>query len=398
MMPVLPYSTMSVCAEECGLGVYAVLDVAAAQSALLSQRERLSVWQDAGYAGEMQYMLRSPAMLSDIKQLLPESRSVVCFVISYNWDSNTSKGLQGLDFSHVPPPGYGRVARYAWGRDYHRVLRKRLRRFVRRVEEELGVSGVILWRGFSDAVPLLERALVQEAGLGFLGKNTLLIRPGVGSFTFLAEVVWNVGITLDAWSGSHTAKSTACGSCTRCLSSCPTGALVSPQVLDARRCISYLTIEKRTDFDSWERKAVGDWVFGCDACQDVCPFNHEGAEKVDFANFSTPRASGPFLELIRLLSLRTDEEFTRSFAGTPLMRAGREPLLRNACCVIANTGFLPAVPSLTAALSEDSSQMVQTHAMHALGELRGIADGTEKRRIDASLRLRAVEEPESPLQ
>jgi epoxyqueuosine reductase len=279
------------------------------------------------------------------------------------------------------------VARYAWGRDYHRVLKKRLQRLLKRCAERFDEE-TLRWRIFTDAVPLLERALARSAGLGFVGKNTMLIRPGVGSYTFIGELLWNVEIE-PTQSLKQFSSDAGCGSCSRCLNVCPTGALPRPGRLDARRCISYLTIEKKTAFEDWERKALGEWVFGCDLCQEVCPYNHSAVALPKIEEFSAKAGVGPILNLQELLSVRTREGFLQRFKGTPLMRAGREALLRNACCVLGNTKAFQAIENLRALAKEDSSGLVRYHAAACLDELLDDSDGLDRLRIASATRKRA---------
>jgi epoxyqueuosine reductase len=246
------------------------------------ESSRLKLWQDQGYAAELSYMLRDPLLQSDPLRLLPEAKSVLSFSVSY--DTRPAP-----EFS----VGFGKVARYAWGRDYHLILPPRIEHFVGLVKEHFGE---FKFRVFTDAVPLLERAFAASAGLGFIGKNTLLIRPKHGSFTLLAELLCDFevsGFTVDSTKSS-------CGTCHRCIDACPTNAFKSEYVLDAGRCISYLSIEKKGILSIEERKMLGEWIFGCDICQEVCPFNH-GSLKLGLApslgDFSPEFGAGPLLNL-----------------------------------------------------------------------------------------------------
>jgi epoxyqueuosine reductase len=343
--------------------------------------ERLQAWQAKGMAGDMAYMQRPGELLGEPQQLLPSVRSVVSFAAYYD------RGASPLEV----PSGYGRVARYAWGRDYHRVLSKALASLVQEVTGS--VSGPLESRVFTDAVPLLERAAARVGGAGFIGKNTLLIQPrGRGSFFFLAEILWNAEVTEVPSTDSN---QSSCGSCMRCLSACPTGAFPTPFTLDARRCISYLTIEKRGLLTLQERSWLGSWVFGCDICQEVCPFNHQALDSVrppDLAEFSPSHGAGPILKLEEILQLRTDEKFILRFQGTALMRAKRAGLLRNAAVVAANTAAVSLVPELRKSATEDISDIVRAHSLWALGKL-GSADGTK---LDQEMRRvieRALQDP-----
>lgn len=341
----------------------------------------LNDWQRAGYAGEMSYMLRPPELLCQPLKLCPQARSVASFAVLY-------------EQSAVPecPPGEGRVARYAWGNDYHTVLKARLSGLVAALEAHF--QQAIVHRVFSDSVPLLERALAERAGLGFVGKNSLLIRPGTGSLFFLAEVLWDVEVTPD----SLPAASGSCGTCRRCMRDCPTEAIVAERVIDSRRCISYLTIEKRGSFSTWERKALGEWIFGCDVCQEVCPFNHASIKRQSagvLPEFRSVNGVGPCISLKDVLNLRTSEGFRKRFAKSPLLRPKRAGLLRNAACVAANTLAEECVPVLIESAQSDCDAIVREHAIWALAQFRS-AGGLGP--SIATLCERALKDPDSKVQ
>jgi len=303
-------------------------------------------------AADMGYMQRPVELLSDPRKLQKSARSVVSLGVSYypgDHPENTEGG--------------GRVARYAWGRDYHEVIRERLFRLRGELEVELGVR--IKARGFTDAVPLLERSAAQHAGLGFFGRNSCLINGEVGSYFFIADLIVDLDLEPDP-PGSGT-----CGQCTRCMDKCPTGAIKAPGVVDARLCISYLTIENRGEIPRNLRPLVGDWAFGCDVCQEVCPYNKTKAARSRWPEFSEEAGAGPYLGIEEVLRIRTDEEFERRFAGTPLTRPGRAGLLRNCCVAAGNLGLQRAIPALIRCLREDESPLVRGHAAWALGEIGG---------------------------
>ena len=374
--PLLSLSSLISAARECGLEIVGVLDLEDAQQVLDAQKEYLQQWQARGWSGEMSYMQRPAELLTNLRNLLPEVRSIVSFVVPYSTAEDIALAQQPC------PIGFGRVARYAWGRDYHRVLPKRMKRLVNEIQARHADGKKLAWRVFSDAVPLLERALVVGSRLGFFGKNTMVIRPGHGSFSFLCEVLWNVEVHGDVVISDQKAS---CGSCIRCLELCPTNALPNPYQLDARRCISYLTIEKRGSFDDWEQQALGEWLFGCDVCQTVCPFNHQGVANTFSEEFAPQAGCGPFLDLTEVLQISDRAAFVERFAGTPLMRAGREGLLRNAACVAANTKAVSCSGALAEAALHDSSALIRQQARNALRQLSPHADGAEKRRIDRVL-------------
>jgi epoxyqueuosine reductase len=337
-------------ADEAGL---TLLGVTTAEP-LSDQTPNLKLWQDRGFAGTMDYMLRDSSLLTEPQRIVPDAKSIAVFAVSYSSAKAPPRG-----------EGYGRVARYAWGRDYHRVLKRRLANFVEEISRILGTE--VNYRVFSDAVPLLERALGRRAGLGFIGKNTLLIRPKVGSLFFIAEVIWNLevaGETLPLIEED-------CGPCRKCRDRCPTGAIIEDRLVDAKKCISYLTIEKEGNLGEWERSALGEWIFGCDTCQEVCPFNHTTLkrEKLGLPEFEKEIGAGPLLFIPDLLRIRTDAEYLERFAGTPLMRPGREGLLRNAAVVAGNTRAYVAAEALKAAVADDPSALIREHAQWALSHL-----------------------------
>jgi epoxyqueuosine reductase len=314
--------------------------------------ERLRRWQEAGMAANMGFMHRPVELLSDPRRLQKSARSVVSLGVSYypgEHPENTDGG--------------GRVARYAWGRDYHEVIKGRLFRLREELEEELGAR--IKARGFTDAVPLLERSAAQHAGLGFFGRNSCLINDRVGSYFFIADLIVDLALEPDA-PGEGT-----CGRCTRCMDRCPTGAIKAPGVVDARLCISYLTIENRGEIPRELRGKVGDWAFGCDVCQEVCPYNKRKATRSRWPEFGQEAGAGPYLGIEEVLEIRDEEEFEERFGGTPLTRPGRAGLLRNCCVAAGNLRLTRAVPALIRCLREDPSPLVRGHAAWALGEIGG---------------------------
>jgi epoxyqueuosine reductase len=312
--------------------------------------ERLRRWQEAGMAADMGYMHRPVELLSHPRRLQKSARSVVSLGVSY-YPGEHPENLEGG----------GRVARYAWGEDYHTVIKKRLRELRSELEEALGCK--IKARAFTDAVPLLERSAAQHAGLGFFGRNSCLINGNIGSYFFIADLIMDLELEPDE-AGTGT-----CGRCTRCMASCPTGAIKAPGVVDARLCISYLTIENKGEIPRELRHAVGDWAFGCDVCQEVCPYNKRKAMLSRWPEFSAGSGTGPYLKVTKVLGIRTDEEFEERFGGTPLTRPGRVGLLRNCCVVAGNLKLEEAIPALVSCLREDASPLLRGHAAWALGEI-----------------------------
>jgi len=300
-------------------------------------------------------------------ELLPGARSIICLGLSYL--GNDRPEVQAAKLS-------GRVARYAWVRDYHRVMKRRMREFVRSVERELGAEIAARW--YVDDGPMLDRAASNRAGIGWFGKNTNILTPQFGSWVFLGQVITDLALEPDA------PLKKSCGSCVRCIEDCPTGAIVAPYVVDNARCISYLTIENRGAIPRELRPLMQDWVFGCDICQDVCPVNRKArpaGQPIPFpaAMRSSPStSSGPteqmaFLDLIELLEM-SDDEFRGRFAGTPVMRAKRTGMQRNACVALGNLGDRAAVPALGRALRQ-GKPLVRGHAAWALGQIGGAEAG-----------------------
>lgn len=338
-------------AAQCGLRLLGITDL----TPLNASEKPFQRWVERGCFAQMSYMGRESESFLRPRKLMPEALSCVSFGVFY------CAGQSALC-----PAGYGRVARYAWGRDYHRLIKKRISDFQHKVEAALGRR--INSRIIVDAAPVLERALAARAGLGFIGKNSMLIHPGKGSFFLLGEILWELECELGA-----TPVKTACGSCIRCLEKCPTEAIEEAGLVNAGLCISYLTIEKRGALDPWERQALGSWVFGCDTCQEVCPHNFRALKREspsDMKELDAGAGSGPLLDLSMVLGLRSEQDFARQFSGTPLMRAKREGLLRNSLCVAANTGAGKLQPLIVRCAAEDSSEIVRAHAVWALARLK----------------------------
>jgi epoxyqueuosine reductase len=254
-------------------------------------------------------------------------------------------------------PSTGTVARYARGADYHDVLRARLNTLLAWVQQE--VPGC-LGRGVVDTAPLLERDFARRAGLGWFGKNTMLLHKRLGSYFFLGALLLDVDLQADP-----PQETSHCGSCTACLDACPTQAFAGPGQLDSRRCISYLTIELKGPVPEDLRPELGNWVFGCDVCQEVCPWNRKAPPAREPA--FQPRSDLERLDLLELLSM-SKEEFRQRFRGTALTRARRRGLLRNAALVLGNQGDPKALPALRQALA-DSEPLVREAAQWAINRI-----------------------------
>jgi epoxyqueuosine reductase len=294
----------------------------------------LSEWLAQGFAGEMAYIERRREAYEHPRHVLPAVKCVV---------------MLGMNYRTADPPadlpsGAGRVSRYAWGDgDYHDVIRDRLRRLGDWLHEQ--VPGCRT-RGVVDTAPLLERDFARLAGLGWFGKNTMLINKRLGSWLFLAALLTDVELEPDA---PHVTDH--CGTCTACLDACPTDAFAEPYVLDATKCISYLTIELRDrPIPEQHREGLGEWLFGCDVCNDVCPWNRKAPASTE--PVFQPREDLTTVDAVELLSL-DEEGFGQRFAHTPLARAGRSGLLRNACLVLGNRGNASHLPALRRAAEGD---------------------------------------------
>ena len=296
------------------LGFTATGVTALAGNAHAAELER---WLAAGYAGAMTYLHRQASRRSDPRTILPGATTAVVTLTNY--------------FHGPREPSRGRVAQYAWSEDYHHVLSHRLAALGDAIVEVVPGART---RCYVDAGPVPERELAQRAGLGWIGKNMMLIHPQVGSFTFIGVILTDADLAADL-----PFEADRCGTCRRCLEACPTDAFVAPHLLDARRCIAYLTIEQRTDFTQEQREMVGDWLFGCDICQDVCPWN------VSFARETGDPALAPRPDLVApalaAFDTMTPGEFDREFGSTPLARLGVTGVRRNAAAVRAN-GASPA--------------------------------------------------------
>ena len=306
--------------------------------------EALEAWLDAGYAGTMSYLGRGRAERLDPARLLRGARSVVAVAMSYNPAIGAERDLD-----------WRGISRYARGRDYHDVIRPRLVELGEFIGSAAGAP--VASRAAVDSSAVLERDLAARAGLGWVGKNTNLLTPSLGSYFFIGIVLTTAELAFDHQEPDR------CGTCTACLDACPTQAFVAPYVLDARRCISYLTIEHRGDIAGDLAERIGEWVFGCDVCQEVCPWNR----KAEPGHEPALEPSGSFGELESLLEL-DPEAFRARFRGSALTRPKRAGLLRNAAIALANRGERGAVGALNRALG-DGDPVVRRAASWALAKL-----------------------------
>jgi len=317
-------------------------------------RAALSGWLERGYEGGLAY-LRSGDDRADPRALLPSARTIIAVALPYGGRPVALR--RGRDES----PLTARIAGYAVGADYHRVLKDKLYALSRACASIVGHP--IESRVCVDTAPLLEREAARRAGIGFTGKSTMTIAPGVGTYLLLGELLVNVDIE------QSEPVRPACGRCTACLDACPTGAFVGPYLLDARRCISYVTIENKGPIPRELRSAIGTRVFGCDECQDVCPFNASSGERPAAPELAAAKARSD-VGLVELLGLGA-AAYRRLVKQSAMRRIGRDQLKRNAAVALGNTLDPRAVAPLVGALASDSSPLVRAHAAWALGRLGG---------------------------
>jgi epoxyqueuosine reductase len=306
--------------------------------------------------GEMAWLERTAPKRVEPERVLAEAKSVVILAVSYSGEGGAAPNAERRDsLALAETPGV--VARYAQFTDYHDVLAERLKDLTRLINE-LAPGTRSLW--YVDTGPLLERDLAQRAGLGFVGKHTNLISRKFGNWIFLSEIITTLKFEPD------TAEQNRCGNCTRCITACPTTAITGPFHLDARRCISYLTIELKGAIPVELRPLVGNRIYGCDDCLAVCPWNRFARAGSVMKLAARAELAAP--DLIQLLSL-DDAAFKRLFAGTPILRTKRRGLLRNVCVALGNTGDDRAFPALEKA-SQDYEPLIREHAEWAIEQIR----------------------------
>ncbi len=320
---------------------------------LATAESRLDAWLESGYHGEMEYMRRHGTKRSRPPELVPGTLRIISARMDYLHDSQDA-AKQLLDH---PSDAY--VSRYALGRDYHKVLRSRLRALARRIEEEIGEFG---YRVFVDSAPVLEKAVAESAGLGWIGKHTNLINKDAGSWFFLGELYTDLPLPVDEPASDH------CGTCRACIDVCPTDAIVAPYQLDARRCISYLTIELKGSVPESLRTSVGNRIYGCDDCQLFCPWN----------KFAVPTAEGDFAPRHGLddsalsdLFAWTEDEWLARTEGSAIRRIGYERWLRNIAVALGNAATSRDIVAALERRRESATPLVREHIDWALAQHNG---------------------------
>lgn len=308
-----------------------------------------SNWLEAGYQASMDWIGSESSLMrrADPRAILPECRSILVLGSPYPAPRGNVAG--------------GNIASYALNQDYHQVLGARLQSLVESIEEWIGESVPNRW--YTDTGPILEKELAMRAGLGWIGKNTTLINKNIGSYFFLAEILLGIDLVTDP-----AINEDFCGTCTRCLDTCPTRALIEPYTLDANRCISYLTIEHREIISEELRPQMGDWIFGCDICQIVCPWNKPRRETPKILEEFQPRDELLAVDPVQDLGLN-QEEFSARFKGSPIKRTKRRGYLRNIAIALGNRGETDALPELEKAL-EYQEPIIHTHAEWAIQRIK----------------------------
>jgi epoxyqueuosine reductase len=311
-------------------------------------------WLRDDRAGEMQYMERGEEKRCDPQLVLPGARSVVVLALNY-WQGETDEREAGSFSYRGKKSASGRIARYAWGDDYHEVVAGKLTKLDNFLSEFGGTQ-----KSYVDTGPILERDYAAQAGVGWHGKSTMLLDGRLGTWFFLAEVLTTLELSPDP------PQKDRCGSCERCITACPTAAIVAPHQLDARRCISYLTIELKTSIPPEFRPLIGDRIFGCDACLDACPWNRFAEASRETAFAARPATVGMALRDFLALS---DEAFRALFRNSPIRRIKRRGFLRNACVALGNVGDESDLPALEQA-ARDPDELVAEHAAWAMQQIQ----------------------------
>ena len=323
-------------------------DVRIANTNLDRHHQAYSHWLEQHYHGEMSYMDRNTEKRFEPQQLVPETLSVICLRMDYLTLSST-ENIALLDH---PTKAY--ISRYALGRDYHKLIRKRLQKLAKSISELIGDFG---YRVFTDSAPVLEKALAANAGLGWQGKHSNIINRDHGSWFFLGEIFTDLLIEPDESTGNH------CGDCTACMDKCPTRAIVAPYVVDARRCISYLTIEHHSAIPVEFRKAIGNRIYGCDDCQLHCPWNR--FEQLTNVTDFNPRHGLSDIELLDCFEW-TQQQFLDRFEGSPIRRIGYQSWQRNIAIALGNAAYSPHIILSLEKTLINANELLSEHIIWAI--------------------------------
>jgi len=319
----MPSDEIKQLARDCGFDLCGIAEV----RPLPEAERRYRAWLEQGFQADMTWMCKYADRRADASRLADGLSSIIMLGVNY-YQPN----------SNAIPPGHGRISRYARGRDYHKVLEGMIRRLVAKIEKVIDRNAIQqqrpIFKSWVDYGPLLERPYAEKAGLGYIGKSGLLINRELGSWFFLAEIVTSLVLEPDRiWSGEHG----RCGSCRRCIDACPTRAITEDKTIDARRCLSYLTIEHRGEIPEEFTRAMGNQIVGCDICQEVCPHNQRRQRLSEHKELTEAAGVGEFVDCDRILAMKDDQSFLDLTAGTALTRPKRAGLQRNARIVLANT-------------------------------------------------------------
>jgi epoxyqueuosine reductase len=326
-----------------------------AQCAPPSHVAEFRSWLRDGAAGEMNYMERGEEKRGDPQKVLPGTRSIIVLALNYWQGEETVAAVDHRDPRSPAPAARGRIARYAWGDDYHHVVAVKLEQIDHFLRQFGGSQ-----KCYVDTGPVLERDHAARAGIGWHGKSTMLIDPELGTWFFLAEVLTTLELTPDA------PQHDRCGTCERCITACPTGAITAPHRLDARRCISYLTIEHKSAIPLQFRRLIRDRIFGCDDCLDACPWNHFATISRESAFSAREATVGMALRDYLQLG---EEEFRLLFRNSPIKRVKRRGFLRNVCVALGNVGDLSDLAALERAAA-DPEPLIAEHASWAIDQIR----------------------------